>query len=153
MDESVIRRAQGRQKSSALWMYATNLGASRATPDTCAQACESVEGRGVWWGRNALRARTMPSPITYMSSYIACPRSVQPLCLHTYFFWQFSYITRLTDSTDYLPVSLCFDGIKESPFVIFYIDGHHNWQVIFLSFYIVLDHSLFYLLIDTVRVV
>ena len=103
-------------------------------------------GRGAG-DRNALRARTMPSPITYMSSYIACPRSTQLLCLHTYFFWQFSYIPRLTDSTDYSSVSRCFDDIKEYPFVILYIDGHnHNRQFIFLfTFYIVLDYSPAYL--------
>lgn len=65
-------------------MHKTNLeAASRATPDTCAQACESAEGaaRGAGGGagrgsRNALRFHTMPSPITYMSSCIACPTAV-----------------------------------------------------------------------------
>lgn len=38
--------------------------------------------------RNALRLRTMPSPITYMSSCIACPALVaaKPSCPHVYFF-------------------------------------------------------------------
>lgn len=85
-------------------LHETNFkGASRATLYTCAQACESKAGlrreaRTRGEGRNALRLRTMPSPITYMSSYIACPplAAAKPSRL---FLCQFSLVTCFTDLT------------------------------------------------------
>lgn len=68
-------------------MHETNLGPSRATLDTCARACESA-ARAQAGRRNAPRARTMPSPVTYVSSCIAWPLLVvpKPLRLHSYSF-------------------------------------------------------------------
>lgn len=83
---------------NALWIYATNLGvASRATPDTCAQACESAAGSACWRVRGGVATHCasaqcllrLPTRLLVSRVHVHCSAaSLLPRLFHlTVFFW------------------------------------------------------------------
>lgn len=126
-----MTRFRGRECGSAPWMYASNLeAASRATPDTCAQACESAAGRGV------AGVATHCAPAQCLLRLPTCLRISRVHAQHSFFastlisydsflVYHASLIPRIT------PISFCFDDVKEYPFVILYIDSHNRLIIYF----------------------